>query len=252
MVGELGAEDVDLVEAVAAVDRDRGVDVVDDLVVAAASSDVGLGRGREAIRQARHRDLVLDVQPDDVAVLRRQRRARIAVDTGAVVRLGLRERERAHREEVVVVLALETQRRLVRVDGERVVARPALGDERLARARGEPPAGRGDGSKDVLRRQRATGGVPGWRGRVSGRVPLEAVDLTDLERVVPRATVERGDRAVVVDREVVVAAEPVDLQAAVDRGVVVDALDHERRRRQGRRAGRRGDRERRVKQRDEG
>ena len=197
----------------------------------------------------------MDVQPDDVAVIRRQRRARIAVDTGAVVRLGLGEGEGADREQVVVVLALETQRRLVRVDGERVVPGAALGDERLARARGEPPAGRGDGSKDVLRRQRATGGVPGWRGRVSGRVPLEAVDLTDLERVVPRATVERGDRAVVVDREVVVATAAVDDETPIDGGVVVDPLDLERVRRELSRqldAAERSERHGRVKQRDEG
>ena len=45
------------------------------------------------------------------------------------------------------------------------------------------------------------------------------------KRVVAGAAVERGDRAGVVGEEVVVAAEAVDAQAAVERGVVVDALD---------------------------
>ena len=46
VVRELGAEDHDLVEAGAAVDRDRGVDVVLDLVVPLARLDLGLLLGR--------------------------------------------------------------------------------------------------------------------------------------------------------------------------------------------------------------
>ena len=54
---------------------------------------------------------------------------------------------------------------------------------------------------------------------------LGAEDLADLEAVVAGAAVERGDRAGVVDGEGVVAAVAVDAEAAVERGVVVDALD---------------------------
>ena len=48
VVGELGAEHDHLVEAGTAVDRDRGVDVVLDLVLAAAGADVERPTGREA------------------------------------------------------------------------------------------------------------------------------------------------------------------------------------------------------------
>ena len=78
-----------------------------------------------------------------------------------------------------------------------------------------------------------------------GRLALEPVDLTDLEDVVAGAAVEGGDGAVVVDGEEVVAAEAVDDEAAVDRGVVVDALDREGARGDGGRAGG-GTRERRI------
>src|SRR5207247_7916519 len=68
VVGELGAEDDDLVEAGAAVDRDGGVDVVLHLVVAGAGADVGLGGGREAGRELRLGDLIRRVaDPHDVA-----------------------------------------------------------------------------------------------------------------------------------------------------------------------------------------
>ena len=70
------------------------------------------------------------------------------------------------------------------------------------------------------------------------RLALEAVDLADLEPVVAGAAVERGDGAVVVDGEEVVAAEAVDHEAAVDRGVVVDPLDGEGAGRHGDDAGR--------------
>ena len=140
VVGVLGAEDDELVEARAAVDRDGRVHVVLDLVRARAGADVALGGGREAGREPRHRDLVLRVDPDDVAVV--VRRARVAVGAGrrvAAVRLRLREREAADDEQVVVVAALEPQRRLVRVDGEDVVADVADGDERLRGARESQP-----------------------------------------------------------------------------------------------------------------
>ena len=124
MVGELGAEDDDLVEAVAAVDRDRGVDVVLDLVLAAAGPDVGLGRGREATRQSRHGDLVGHVAPHDLA------RRVVHAEGARAVAGGLGEREGADDEQVVVVVALEPQLRLVRVDDEGVVAGAARDEQR--------------------------------------------------------------------------------------------------------------------------
>ena len=225
VVGELGAEHDDLVEAVAAVDRDGRVDVVLHLVVPSAGADVGLGGGREAVGQPRLRDLVGRVDPDDVAVVGGGRGRRVAVGAGAVVGLRLRERERADHEQVVVVAALEPQRRVVRVDGEDVVARAAGRDERLRNPGAQPAARRGDRREDVVRAERAAARVPGRRAGVIERVALGAVDLADLEGVVAEAAVERRDRAVVVDGEVVVAGLAVDDQATVDRGVVVDALD---------------------------
>ena len=52
-----------------------------------------------------------------------------------------------------------------------------------------------------------------------------AEHLADLERVVAVAAIERGDRAVVVDDELVVSAEAIHDQAGIDVLVVVHALD---------------------------
>ena len=74
VVGELGAEDDELVKAGAAVDRDRRVDVVLDLVLAAAGTDVERAVDREAepdLRRGRAGDRV---ERDDVVLpLRVQR-----------------------------------------------------------------------------------------------------------------------------------------------------------------------------------
>ena len=127
VVGELGAEDDDLVEAVAAVDRDRRVDVVLDLVLAAAGADVGLGarsRSRSSVAAcaiwfAASRQTIWQVGSFTPS------------GAGAVAgRLG--EREGADDEEVVVVVALEPQRRLVRVDGELSSPVPPCDEQRLA------------------------------------------------------------------------------------------------------------------------
>ena len=143
VVCEFGAEDDDLVDARAAVDGDRGVDVVLHLVVAGSGADVvGGGRGEEAGAQQGHRDRVGRVAPDDVAGHR---------SGGAAVARGLGERERPDDEEVVAVLALEPQGRLVGVDGELVVTGAATGGQRLAGAGAEPAAGRRDRAEDVVR-----------------------------------------------------------------------------------------------------
>ena len=193
VVGELGAEHDDLVEAGAAVERDRGVDVVGDLVVAGAGADVERPRGREA-----------DGGPCDAVGVEHD---------GAVEHL--REREGAHDEDVVAVVALEAQLGLVGVDDELVVARAALRDQRRARAGAQPAAGRGDQVREDV-----GGGEAAFED-----VALGAEDLPDLEAVVAGAAVERGDRRRVVGEERVVAAAAVDGQAAVERGVVVDPLD---------------------------
>jgi len=79
----------------------------------------------------------------------------------------------------------------------------------------EPAARRRDQvGEDVLRPDAA-----------GGRVALGAEDLADLEHVVPGAAVERDRGGGVVRVEVVVAAEAEDGEAAVERPVVVDALD---------------------------
>ncbi len=233
VVGVLGAQDDQLVEAGAAVDRDGRVHVVHDLVLTGPGADVGLRGGREAARQLRHRDHRLGVQPDDLAGR--------AVGVGIARRAGrgsterrLGEREAADDEQVVARDALQPQWRLVGVDDERVIAGAALGEDGLAVAAAQPAAGGRDRGEHILRRERPAVGVAqvqvavdraGGGGRAQlRRVAEQAVDLADLEGVVAVAAVQRGGRAVVVHREVVVAAEPVDVEAAVDAGVVVDPL----------------------------
>ncbi len=127
----------------------------------------------------------------------------------------LGEREGAHDEAVVAVVALQAQLGLVGVDDELVVARAALRDQRGVRAGAQPAAGGGDqGREDVGRREAAFGDVA-----------LGAEDLPDLEAVVVGAAVEGDDRRRVVGEERVVAAAAVDGQAAVEGAVVVDPLD---------------------------
>ncbi len=152
-------------------------------------------------------DVVVAVVPVAVPVVRRRER----VDDEAVVgRVELRSRP--DREQVVAGVALQPQGRPVRVDEERVVARAAEDRGREADPAAEPAERRVDGRECVLGRD----------VRSDARV---RVGLADQERVVARAAVERRDRAVVVDREGVVAAEAVDGQPRVDVLVVVDALD---------------------------
>ena len=109
-------------------------------------ADVGLGRGREAARQSRHGDLVRDVAPDDLA------RRVVHVEGARAVAGRLGEREGADDEQVVAVVALEPQRRLVRVDDERVVAGAARDEQRLAGAGAQPAARRRDGREQVVGR----------------------------------------------------------------------------------------------------
>ena len=71
VVRELGAEDDELVEAGAAVDRDGRVDVVRDLVLAAARADVERPAGREAEADDRAGDAVRVERDRVVLPLRR-------------------------------------------------------------------------------------------------------------------------------------------------------------------------------------
>ncbi len=127
VVGELGAEHQHLVEAGAAVDRDRRVDVVFDLVVAGTAVQQ-FGRLRSSCRRGL----------DD--------RHAVAVGLDRAVGVGLGEREGAHDEQVVAVVALEPQRGLVAVDLEHIVAGAAFGDQRGAGAAAEIAARRRDRS----------------------------------------------------------------------------------------------------------
>ena len=221
VVGEFGAQDHQLVEAVAAIDRNGRIDVVFDLVLTRAGTDRGFGGGGEALGQFGLRDLLHRIDPDDIAG----------------DRIGLRQREGTHGEQIVAVVALQPQDGLVRVNGERVVAGAAFGHQRRCRAGAEPAARRRDRTEDALRRQRirqlrklvvrhqrAAKRVAERQRYVRAAVPLQAVDLTNLERIVTGPAIQRGDRRVVVDREIVVTAHPVDAEASVERGVVVHTL----------------------------
>ena len=56
-------------------------------------------------------------------------------------------------------------------------------------------------------------------------VRIGSEDLSDLERVLADAAVERGDRAVVIDEELVIAVTAADDQAAVHSAVIVDSFN---------------------------
>ena len=139
VVGEFGAKDHQLVEAVAPIDRDRRVDVVFDLVAAGAGADLGFGGGGETRRQLGPRNHLLGIDPVDLGV---------AGDLH-----GLGEREGAHREQVVAVVAFQAHHGLVAVDREGVVALAALGQQRRRGARAQPAARRGHRAVLGLRRE---------------------------------------------------------------------------------------------------
>ena len=199
VVAELGAEDQHLVEAGAAIDGHGRVQRVLDEVVAGAALDHLFTDGRKATLGARN-----------AIAVEHQR---------AVERVGLGKRERAHDEQVVAVAAFEAQRRLVAVNLERVVSAAALGHDGRTVAAAQVAARRRHGAKHVTGQQ------------VGAGIALRTELLADLEEVVASATVQRGDDAVVVRREVVVAATAFDDQPAIEVGVVVDALDLRQQRR---------------------
>ena len=140
VVSEFGAQDHELVEAVATVHRDRRIDVVFDLVVAGAGANLGLRRSREARRQFGPRDQLFGVDPVDLFA------------GGAGVD-GRGQRERAHREQVIAIVAFQAHHGLVAVHSEFVVALSTLGQQGRRGTRTEPAARGGHGAVDALRRE---------------------------------------------------------------------------------------------------
>ena len=202
-VASFGPQDNDGVEAQSAVDADRRVDVVLEAVVVVAA--IG----------------------DDVVV----------------------GNERSDHKRVVARLTLHAQHGLVAVNGEGVVTLAAGGGQRIADASAEPSARdleqcdfiRVRREVDVLRVIRDAALVDilpdSHQIEVIARPFLLAIevvevtvrigseDLSDLERVLADAAVERGDRAVVIDEELVIAVTAADDQAAVHSAVVVDSFN---------------------------
>ncbi len=123
--------------------------------------------------------------------------------------------ERADEERVVVLLAVQEELREVVVDGERVVAGAAV-DRGGARDAVRQVALRRRRGAEEVRRGEAVVGVRA--------VARRGEDLADLERVVAGVAEDRRRAEVVVEDEGVVAVAAVDLEAAVDEGVVVHAL----------------------------
>ena len=119
-------------------------------------------------------------------------------------------------EHVVAVIALQPGLGLVAVDGELVIASAAVAGEREAHAAAQEAGGGLDRVEGVARSHCA-----GCRHGDAGR----AVHLADLHFVVAGASVQRGERGVVVHRKEVVASKAAHNQPRVDVLVVVDALD---------------------------
>ncbi len=135
---------------------------------------------------------------------------------------GVEVDEAADGEVVVAGRTVQRQRGLVVVDGEVVVAVAAVDRQREAVAGAQPAVG------DVVRDRE---GVAHRRDRRA--VARQAEQLTDLERVVAGAAIDRRDRAGVVGGDGVVAGQAEQAQQAVDAPavgavVVVDALLVER------------------------
>ena len=147
-------------------------------------------------------------------------RATAAVDlhrgvVGVEHRAGLRRRgqgEAADLEPVSPAAAIQGQRCQIVVDDELVAARAAVDRGGVGDAVAQVAAGGLDRGEDVR------------RGDLGVRAPCRLEELADLDAVRAAATVQRGRGAVVVDVELVVAADGVDLQV-LGRAIVVDALE---------------------------
>ncbi len=151
---------------------------------------------------------------------------RVADEVGAGATVDVRERrvrvvrvdlhERLDGEGVVAVLAVEPELGEVVVDHEGVVAGAAVERRREADSVREEAVG-GLRRREVVGRVEAVVGVRAVAGR--------GEELADLERVVASAAEDRRRHEVVVEDERVARGAAVDRQAAVDRAVVVHALD---------------------------
>ena len=187
-VAFLGADRHYRVEAETAVDADRGVDVVLELVVVAAAQRDDVGFGDEG---ADHEIVV-------AGLAFHPQHGLVAVDV-----------------EGVVAFAAERGQRVADA-----AAQPAAGDQRqrdVVAAGSEVDVGEIVGDHARIARARRIG--------VDVAVRVGAEHLADLEQVLALATVERSDGAVVVDVELIVAVTCTHGQATVDGAVVVDALD---------------------------
>ena len=177
VVAELGAEDDHGIQAVAAVDRHGRVDRVLHEVRAAVARDVG---------------------------------------ARALVVLRSLECKGAHGERIVTVAAVQRQHGKVAEHGKGVLARAAVGGQRLADAVGQVAA----------RGERGLEPVPGAEPRETvADDALAVVHLAELERVVAHARRKRRARRVVVDGEMVVSPARGHRQAAGDRRVIVHAFE---------------------------
>ena len=145
--------------------------------------------------------------------------------------------ESADDEGVVARLALHAQHGLVAVDVERILALAAEGRGRVADAVAQPAA-RNAQQFDVVAVGRQVDVIVVVRHdahvvRAVARgivvaVRIRAEHLAELEPVGALARIQRGDGAVVVDKEAVVVRARTDQQAPVDAAVVVDPLHHVR------------------------
>ena len=195
IVAKFSTQHQHLVESTATVDRHRRVQAIFNEVVARPALN-GVGRGGRA------------------ATLANCDSADVSLDRPVGVRFG--ECECTHNKQVVPVVAFHSQRGLIAVNLEDVVTASTCRDQRSTRTTTEISACRRDGVEDVVRRD------------VRATVSLAAEHLTDLESVIAGTTVERGDRTVIIDREVIVAAVTVNRQTAIQVGIVVDPFKFHR------------------------
>ena len=235
------AADVEGVAPQAAVDRRRQIRTRrqhDEAVVALQAVDLELLDAEELDEQPRAEDAVVrddegvaELRPDDHDLVQ----AGPAVDAHRGV-LGVLDEVRAQ-------AALDVRQLLVRVDrlralqregphGEAVVPRPALQDQaRRVVEHDEAVLTAATEDRRVLADPVAQEAARRLHGvehvvleRDLGELAQRGEHLTDLEAVIAAAGVDRRDRAVVVEGEIVVAVLADDLEPTVLREVVVDAL----------------------------
>ncbi|QYU70752.1 TonB-dependent receptor [Leptolyngbya sp. 15MV] len=195
IIGILGADHAQLVEADAPLHRNRRIHHHPHLIIVAGRAQRGAGV------VADHRE--------------RLARRRIRRDDGGRRQVdGEGARQRAHGHEIIAIVALDPQLRTVGIHIHHVVAGSAMHQQRRGVAGAQPAA---------RRRRHAREGVLGQKA-AEGRIPLQPEQLADLHTVVARAHLQRrGHRAVVHERRII-AAIGAHMQPAFQAVVVVDAL----------------------------